>query len=268
MNTIYKVLGILALLVMFCFNAYSDEVQLADSAYNKGEYAEAVEIYNDVINKKGVSSQLYFNIGNAYAKAGDYGLSMVNYKRALLLDPGNKSARENIKYLESKVLESNQSELRGKKFSLEPEETPFLTGLKYFVIRDHLSDTWFAWSVVCFCLFIACLAIYLFLKNVNLRKIGFFGGFISLILSVIFIIFSFGAASYKSDEAVIITPKVRLMSDPSETSKESPINLTRGTVLKVIDQYPSEEETTWYKVRLNSDFVGWLPKDDIVLVQS
>ena len=91
-------------------------------------------------------------------------------------------------------------------------------------------------------------------------------------ISVITLVFSFRAASYRSDEGVVTGGKVHLYSDASAGSKENPVALTRGTRMTVLDTFPAvagedanrdeNEGARWYKVRLNSDFVGWLPASD------
>lgn len=255
-------------LILSCFlQLKADLINLADSAYNAGDYNLSVNLYNQIASEKGVSSTLYYNLGNSYARLGDYGNAMLYYLKSLRLDPSNKQAKENIAYIESKVHESNQSELRGKKYSLEADSPSLFNGINMFIARDHLSDTWAVWSVIFFILFITCAAIYIFTKNVMARKIGFFGGFVFLGFTVIFVIFSYLAANYISIEGVITSPKVKLRTEASIGSKESPVNLTRGTKMKILDHYPSgTQQPQWYKVRLNSDFIGWIQDTDFVPV--
>lgn len=268
MYTILRYIFVLmAFAGIFPLNAQQTLTSPADSAYNSGEYARAVDEYLQIARTHGVSSNLLYNLGNAYARVGDYGNASVAYLRALRLDPHNNHARNNLNYIDSKVHESNLSELRGKKYSLDMEDQAFFTSLKLKIARDHLSNDWATWAAVLFILFICCLATYIFARNVLARKIGFFGGITSLGLCVIMLIFSWMAASYKSNEGVILAPKVKLMSDASRSSKESPVNLTRGTRLTILDSIATDNQNTdWYKVRLNSDFVGWIPAEDFVVV--
>lgn len=259
------------LILTACFNSFftvkADDFNQADSAYSSGDYSKAIDLYNKIAKENGVNSSLYFNLGNSYARAGDYGNAMVSYLRSLRMDPSNTQAKENIAYIDSKVLESNQSELRGKKYSLEADSPSFFSSIKLYIVKEHLSDTWAVWAIVCFILFMLCLGSYIFSKNVILRKIGFFGGLICFGFSVISILFSLMAASYSSDEGVITTAKIKLKSEASLSSKESPVNLTRGTRLTILDTYPAESQNPkWYKVRLNSDFIGWIQDTDFMPV--
>lgn len=247
-------------------------VEQADSAYARGDYAEAIAQYNEVAEKSGISTTLCYNMGNAYAKGGDYGNALVCYLRALRLDPSNEKAAANVAYIESKVYDANRSELKGKKLSIDADTPTFFTNMRQYIMRDHRSDTWAVWAAVSFVLFVTCVALYVFSREVMVRKIGFFGGFVCLGVSVITLVFSFMAASYRSDEGVVTGGKVHLRSEASAGSKENPVALTRGTRMTVLDTYPAvtgesedkagAKETRWYKVRLNSDFVGWLPASD------
>lgn len=262
----YLIFCVVSLAVSFV--AKADFVADADSAYRRGEYAKAVELYNALADEKGTSPELLCNLGNSYAKGGDYGHAMVSYLRALRLDPSNSLAKDNIKYIQSKVADSNISELRNKKLSVEPESLSFFASVKDEIARDHSSNTWAIWAAATFVLFLGCIALYIFTSNVLARKVGFFGGFAMIGISLITLIFSFMAASYKSNEGAIITPKVKLRMQASVSAKESPVFLTRGTKMTILDKIPSEGTAEWYKVRLNSDFVGWIQASDFQPVEN
>lgn len=245
----------------------ADEVAEADSAYTRGEYAEAITGYKNIGETQGWSSALYYDLGNAYARGGDYGNAMVNYLRALRLDPANARAKANIQYIDTKVYDSNRAELKGKKMSIERDTPSFFSNVKSFIVRDHLSDTWAIWGAVSFIAFIICVALYIFTRNVPLRKFGFFGGFILLGISVVTVVFAFAAADYKSNEGVVTAAKARLKSEASLSAKESPVALNRGTRMEILDSVSSGGgNAEWYKVRLNSDFVGWLQAGDFCAV--
>lgn len=235
----------------------------ADSAYLRGDYPTAIDEYKEIARIDGVSSSLLYNLGNAYAKAGDNGHALLCYIRSLRLDPSNSQAEANLKYVESKVKEANKSEIKNRKVSLDPDSESFISSVRKFISRNHLSDTWALWAVVGFLLFIGCLAIYIFTRNVIARKIGFFCGGICLIVTIIALIFAFMAASYRTQEGIIITNKVKLRSEPSVSAKENATALTRGTRLTILDSIPKgKPNPQWYKVRLNSDFIGWVVATD------
>ncbi len=240
----------------------------ADSAYNAGEFARAIDSYNYVIGHSGSSPEILFNLGNAYTKGGDYGRAMLSYQRALRLNPSDKKLKDNISYIRYKVTEANKSELRGKKFSLEPESRSFFGNIRYFIERRVSSDAWAGIAAGAFILFIGAVALYIFVENVLLRKIGFFGGFCALGICLVMLIFAFMGSGYKSSEGVITAAKVKLHTEASDESKEGQINLTKGTVMTVLDIFPEGvDNPQWYKVRLNSDFIGWIKAEDFEPVE-
>ena len=241
----------------------------ADSAYSAGEYSEAVRIYGDVAAKQGTSAPLLVNLGNAYVKAGDLGRGRLAFERALRENPGEKEARNNIEYIETRVSDNNRAEAKGSKVSVSPESESFFSMVKTYITRSHTSDTWAWWGASFFILAIACLALYLFSSEVMLRKIGFFGGIGAGVLCVIAMVCAFSAASAleNNDEGVITAYKVNLLDSPDENGKKSKYPLTRGTLMKVLDEERDDAgKVVWYKVRLNSDIVGWIRPGDFETV--
>lgn len=251
--------------LLFALPVSADTLSEAAAAYRGGKYAEAARLYDKVIAEKGTSGPLLCNLGNAYVKAGDYGHAMLAYSRAYRIDPSNGEVRDNIRYVQSKVADKNASELKGKKLSVEPDDASFLSAVGKSLTQGVSSNVWAVWSAILFVLFIGCAAAYLFTRTVIFRKIGFFGGIGTLALSIIFLLLSFASASAANNrnEGVIIGYKVPLRTDPELTAKTSPFPLTRGTVMSVLDSVPGDaDKGKWYKVRLNSDYVGWISATD------
>lgn len=262
---ILRIFIALAFAGIFTANGYSATPDEARQAYDKGDYAKAIEIYSELVKTHGTSSALLFDMGQAYTRAGDLGHGMLCYLRALQQNPSNSQARANVRYIESRVQDGNTAELKGKKISVMPEEPSFFSALKNYITRRHHTDTWALWSGITFVLFCACLAMYIFQDKVLIRKIGFFGAIAMISISVLTLIFAFmGAhACNKQDEGVITAYKVELKSDPSTSSKNVTSPLVQGTVMQIMDMEKCENgRPQWYKVRLNSDFAGWIRNDD------
>lgn len=75
-----------------------------DSAYMRNDYASAIQIYESLL-KKGEAAEVYYNLGNSYYKAGDIAKAILNYERALLLQPGNADIRANLEIARSKTID-------------------------------------------------------------------------------------------------------------------------------------------------------------------
>ena len=75
-----------------------------DSAYIRNDYASAIQIYENLL-KKGEAAEVYYNLGNSYYKADDIARAILNYERALLLEPGNADIRANLEIARSKTID-------------------------------------------------------------------------------------------------------------------------------------------------------------------
>jgi tetratricopeptide (TPR) repeat protein len=81
-------------------SARADRVQEAwrrgNEAYLHGDYAAAVAAYEEVDRQGPASSDLAFNLGDAYFRKGAIGPAIWAFERALALDPGDEDARYNL----------------------------------------------------------------------------------------------------------------------------------------------------------------------------
>lgn len=245
-------------------------VSSADSAYNAGNYSEAIALYNDVLNEQGSSAALLFNLGNAYLQQDDYGNAMLCYRRAKKLDPSNSKINSNLNYLTGKVEDANKAEQKGKRKKVTEDTPNFFENVHSSVATNTSSNAWAAWGAGFFILFSGCVCLYLFNSNVLMRKTGFFGGFILLGLSMICIVCAYsGAAEAENhDYGIVLTYKTSLQTEPASGNKETDEGiLTRGTRVRIIsEEIDAEGNVSWYKVRLNTDYIGWVPASDIGII--
>lgn len=260
-----------AMAVMVDFHAMAGEssTAMADTLYMHGEYAKAAEAYEAVSKMDGQSPALLFNLANSYAQTGEIGKAILYYSRANRLDPTNKEIRNNLDYFTSKVEDSNRAELRGKKTSVSPDHPTFFQSVDRFICADFPRNMWAYVAVFAFILLLVQIAVYLFCSDVRLRKFGFFGGFCSLFVSVVCVVFAFKSASYfdSHDKAVMIAYKTELLLEPSSDAKPASNLLCQGTLFDIIaEETDVEGVATWYKVRLNSDFEGWVRASDIAVI--
>ena len=80
------------LLVQFVtLGAFAQEATIkeAEVAYTKEDYGKAIELYEGLLKTHGESAEIYYNLGNAYYKENKIAPAILNYERALLLDPGD-----------------------------------------------------------------------------------------------------------------------------------------------------------------------------------
>ncbi len=98
MNCI-KVLGALlfALTCSFAGQALdSTEWKRALDFYEKGQFRQAAERWESLVEQEQWSPDLFFNLGNAYYRLDRWGMAILFYERALWLDPAHEGARKNL----------------------------------------------------------------------------------------------------------------------------------------------------------------------------
>jgi tetratricopeptide (TPR) repeat protein len=68
----------------------------ANQLYDQGKFAEAKQQYEKLAASGGASANLYFNLGDVEYRLGDRGRAILDYERALALDPRLPEARSNL----------------------------------------------------------------------------------------------------------------------------------------------------------------------------
>lgn len=216
---------------------------------------------------RGSSTELYYDLGNVYYAAGNYGAAVLNYERALRLDPHNSQAKNNLAYTQNEVVKLNEA-LRGdRNIDPYPAAPSALHALKLFVITPG-SDFWCVVSIALFLLAVISFAVYLLVQPVKVRKITFFGSGILVILAAVSLCFSFvsRSAMLSKDEVVIMAAQVNLKSAPGAKGKDVAAPIVSGTVLKLIGQPKKTDGAEWINVSLNGDYTGWLQLSDAEII--
>jgi tetratricopeptide (TPR) repeat protein len=85
-----------------------DAWKRGNDAYLRGDYAAAVAAYEQLDRQQVISSELTFNLGNAYYRQGQLGRAIWCWERALAVDPDLEDARYNLD--EARKVESTRVE--------------------------------------------------------------------------------------------------------------------------------------------------------------
>lgn len=72
--------------------------QEANTIYRTGDYKKAAELYESLIKQEPRVSVFYYDLANTYVRLGKLSRAILNYEKALLLDPRNGDIRENLRY--------------------------------------------------------------------------------------------------------------------------------------------------------------------------
>ena len=69
----------------------------ANQAYSEGRFQEAVDGFQSLVDSGRWSANLFYDLGNAWFRLGDFGKAILNYERALALDPQHPEATANLR---------------------------------------------------------------------------------------------------------------------------------------------------------------------------
>jgi tetratricopeptide (TPR) repeat protein len=225
--------------------------QKADDAYSKGKYLDAIESYEAAL-KKGKSANLYYNLGNAYYRTDNVTRAIINYEKARLLAPGDDDIIHNLEVARSKTIDN-----------IQPGEKIFFK-VWYENIKTSMGiDTWATLSLVSLVVALLLFLVYLFVKNMMLRKVAFY---LSVALVIVFILGNVFASQLKdytinSKCAVIVSPTATAKKTPTEQGADACI-LHEGTRGDVIDALKG-----WYEIRLADGTEGWISEKDVEVIQ-
>ena len=239
-------------------SASTDLIQEADQAYMNDDFENALELYLQSAEEDGNSSNLYYNIGNCYYRLDMPGKAIVNYERALKLDPSNKDAATNLAFVNSRIIDKPVDNL-----SLSEK-------IGQRVVNALSADAW-AWiTFSIFVLFICAAAGYIFMSDVIVRKACFFSGLLFILLTIIGIVITISSANRMTDHnnAIIISESVNLGTSPRtpKDKSEEAFLLHEGTRLKIVDSLNTtngDTKTKWYEVTVDNDHRAWINADDV-----
>ncbi len=247
--TIYKTLLLGLLLGWFLpLCAQESTLKEAEEAYAKEDYTQAIELYESVLKSYGESAMVYYNLGNAYYKAGKVAPAILNYERALLLNPGDSDTRFNLQVARQKTVDK-----------IEPIGEFFLTRWIGTVEDVYSADGWAKWGVAFFVLFIGCLVLFFFSKWIRLKKIGFFAGICFLLISLVANLFADSQQDkllHRAD-AIVFASTVTVKSSPDASGTDLFI-LHEGTKVTIKSTLGE-----WSEIQLEDGNVGWMPSKEI-----
>lgn len=239
------------LLCAFCIFIFSSSVKASDAqfeqanqAYEKANYAFAIEQYENILAEGKYAPEIYYNLGNAYFKTGKLGKAILQYERTLRLNPDDATTQKNLSIAQVRIE------------NLVQPLPPFFLARWWRGLRDSLSSSaWGGLVVLLLWLSLGGLAIWLLAKQRGYKKRGFLAGLVGLGLFLLTLLLAGQrmATENNSGHAIILQKEISLRDGADEDSPEI-ILLHEGTKIQLLDNIGD-----WHKVRLANGEQGWLP---------
>lgn len=223
----------------------------ANRLYSAGDYNGAIVTYDSIVNQGLQSAPLYYNLAGACFKAGRNGHAILNYHRALRLDPSNEDVAHNLAYVESFV-----------KDNIDEIPTGFLSRTMTSLRRTLSADAWGVCSIVALGVMLVAAGLFVLAQRRRLRKAGFVVAIVSLLVTIGAMIFGSAARSelLSENEAVVLDSATSVKASPEATSKDLFV-LHEGTKVEVLDSYGD-----WNEIRIADGNKGWILTSAIEII--
>ena len=228
--------------------AWAKVMDKANALYESGDYASAIETYQQVIDGGMRHSAVYYNLGNAYCRSGDLGRAVLNYERARRLAPRDEDIRANLAFARTQVADQLPIAEDGAVWAA-------LTGWHRALTVNEIA--WVAWA-----LFVALCALGVVGFLSHRRRPGLISAsVIGIVLALALASLGFKVYGLNQDHAVIVAPEVGVYSGPDDTYMLE-FTLHAGTMMTI-----EEEREDWVRGEISGDFQGWLPAEAVELVR-
>ena len=226
-------------------------MQRGNDAYAKGDFVAAAQAYNAVLDSGYESADLYYNLGNVYYRQEEYGLSILNYERALRLKPNFRDAKQNLDLADSKTEDQ---------IAALPEI--FLAQWAHSVVAWFSPTGWRICTLILLTLLGTAVVLFLLSRDYAWRKGSLIGGIVTLVFLLLCIACTISASVRynRHNQAIVTAPMAVVKSSPEENSIDKLV-LHEGTKVNI-------EETLgeWHKIQIADGNNGWLQTDEVTII--
>lgn len=249
-----KIITLVVLLTpLFLCAQESNELlwEKANAYFTTEEHQEAVNIYEQILATGEESAKVYFNLGNAYYKTGDINNAILNYERAKLLAPHDDDIEFNLRIANQFVVTK-----------IEALPQPFFVRWRNSVINKYPIDTWAAFSIGEFVLFLILLGIFIFSRSSLIKRLAFWCGILAIIASAFTLSWAAQqkAKINKRNHAIVFCPRVTVKSSPTQSGTDLFL-MYEGLKVEITDSL-----NNWKEIKLADGNEGWCPDSCIVKI--
>ncbi|MGI6074287.1 MAG: tetratricopeptide repeat protein [Fermentimonas sp.] len=227
----------------------------AEQSYRNQNYKKSIDLLETAINdglaNNKASAELYYNLGNSYYRDGRLGKAILNYERALLLAPGDRDIRHNLKYANERNVDR-----------IVPTGNVFI--VNWFTgVRDLLSSR--VWGIIGICFFLLLLVsmgMFLFVGKRWVKITAFYCSIVLLVLAILVNVLAFSQKRERErkDYGIIMTGAAEFRASPDLDSKVL-FELHEGAKVRV-----RSVDGDWREVEIANGSVGWTNKDNLEII--
>ncbi|MDP2359852.1 MAG: tetratricopeptide repeat protein [bacterium] len=224
----------------------------AQEAYQREDFPQAVQLWQSLLDEGYGGGELVYNLGNAHFRQGDLGRAVLNWERALLLDPRDRDARANLDLVRARLADQFDPHVR----------LPLWDALDGLLAR--LPSALLAWATLIFALGAAGVGACRYV--VPERRLPAAGRLLLAMLmlpalaGLTLLLLQDRRLSHRP-RAVLLAPKVEVRAAPSPGATAQ-FDLHVGTTVVLL----REGEQGWCEIELPDGRSGWVPPASVELV--
>jgi tetratricopeptide (TPR) repeat protein len=211
----------------------------ANQEYAQGHFKEAISGYETLVRAGLWSANLFYDLGNAYFRAGDFGRAILNYERALALERHHPEASANLQIArdEAHALELQQS---------SPERYLQFASVNQYTIAATIAF-WLA-------IFAVVSLIFARRRSTTVTAMLIFCALISAV--TIYAVYTLGGGANGSALAIVTGKDVQARLATADTAN-SVLALPAGSEVKILST-----RGDWIYAALPNNLRGWIPAKD------
>jgi tetratricopeptide (TPR) repeat protein len=217
------------------------------AAYREGKFEDAAQAYIAILEGGVADPRVFYNLGNVYFKQGRIGPAILEYERALRLDPADQDVRDNLDLARSQMRDrvpdaDLQAPVRLVKDTIE--STP----------PDVLSWAFLGfWWLTC----VVIAGIPLVRSWIRRRFMAYGAGALALVAALFATALFYQMQQEAEGIAIVMADKVDVRSGPGE---ENTVLFTvhEGTRMEVRSRVEH-----WTQVSLPNGLSGWVPAESV-----
>jgi hypothetical protein len=179
-------------------------------------------------------------------------MAIVNYERALKLNPNDEDIKFNLQLANTHVVD---------KIDVLPEFFLKTWGQSFIQILN--SNQWALLSLISFIVALVLFLLFFLSNQTMLRKFAFWIGALLIVVTL----FSFNYArkqkhlAQNEPDAIVTTPSVVVKGSPDENSTDLFL-MHEGLKIKVTRKL----DATWSEIKLSDGNKGWVKNSDFVII--
>lgn len=216
----------------------------ANQEYAAGHFKEAIDHYEALVRSREWSAPLFYNLGNAYFRVKDFGRAILNYERALALEPHHPEAQANLRIV------------RDEGRALELSESWAERYLRFGTVNQNVIA-----ASVAFWVGVFCMAALIFSRRRSTRIMALSIFSLSIFALLMFAIFWIENGNRGKALAIITGNEIEARLATADNAN-SVLALPPGSEVKI-----ARERGDWVYAALPNNLRGWIPAKSVEKVR-